>query len=101
MKFFVPDRDDEAVEKFYSVMRTGLPDTTDDRIYRIRFRHDGNNYDFSVGTDVPRKFNGGPVLAILKGVSPKAYYVITPSRHGSNPIMVGPGPNTIVEFVDN
>jgi len=61
----------------FSRKSTGL-DTTDRKIYRIEFVHDGEHYDLCVGQ--PEYNSGETVIAILD--ADEEYLICTPTQGG-------------------
>lgn len=83
MRFFVPPHtpdDFESIEAAYAAIANFAARTTRSvvarqRIYDLRYKHDGHDFRAAVGEVEPR--SGEQVFAILKG---KAYLICTLSR---------------------
>jgi hypothetical protein len=84
MKFFIPfAKDDEQAEQVYGSIKQHLAeslgaDFADERIFSIRYVHDGNEYYAEVGKLHP--MNGEPVIAILYEDLRRLYHVCTTNR---------------------
>ena len=93
--FFVPAADSpEEAERVYDAVRNFVAESMGgpldpDRIFAIRYRHDGKNYLAEVGRPDPRI--GQPVVAILKESNYPLYFVCTLDRGVARgePILVG------------
>lgn len=92
-KFFLPKYEAEAAaaEEVYGAIRlfeTGKSgwEILPDRIFRIRWSHDGKDYETEVGK--PEPYEGAMTVAILRS---NAYLVCTPNRGviRGDPILVG------------
>ena len=83
MKFFVPHSEsDEEAESVRESVRDflasqGAP-TYEDRIHRIKFRHNGKAYDLSVGQTHPDLRE--EVLFIFRAKHPGLYYACSANR---------------------
>lgn len=105
MKFTVYAAKDEAqAETVWNSVRDFLMEqgfkTVDARYQRIRFEHNGKNYDLKIGDTHPDLHE--PVIVILKSSDTPLYYICTTNRGvvRGDPYLVGDGPNTYATVFD-
>lgn len=105
MEFFVPNTHTrDAAERIYRSIRGFLGEAPGQqrystrRVYRLRWSHNGNEHQASVGEVTG--FNGEVVIAILYEFRRDLYHVCTPNRgvNRGNSILAG---GSAVTFVDD
>ena len=98
MKFFVPAATDDAqAEQVYrSIAQFNNCPIRNDRIWKLRWMHNGTEYECEVGKPLPAYFRtrDEPVLVILE--QSNCFMICTQSRGGvsGQPILAGLGIDT-------
>jgi len=112
MKFFIPSSPDNA-EDILKATRTFVAEQsnnalTERRIFKLKYRHNGDEYLAEVGKRESRRdFGGGPsesvgptVLIILESIKPGPYFVCTLERGVAKGFPVLVGASDVLEIED-
>lgn len=93
MDFFVPAAPNtaQAEQVYEAIAQFVIAPVTDDRIWKLRWKHNGMNMQCEVGQPLPAYYQTGtePVLAIFD--CGNLYKICTPTRGGirGEPVLAG------------